>query len=246
VTTFKQLREINVNEHTEKKSNLTYLSWAWAWDIFKQNCPDATYKIHRFDGKPYLFDENTGYMVFTEVTANGETYEMWLPVMDGANNAMKDKPYTYTVMGWHPTERGKKIQVEKSVDAATMFDINKTIMRCLTKNLAMFGLGLYIYAGEDLPDVETSEQDTKPEKLEGRMADNPDIQDDMKANGYDPKKVYDDVLAELNKCQNTEMLSYWVKMNKTSRRMNGMPSDLKDDITAKWEKLKQHFAEEGK
>ena len=77
----------------------------------------------------------------TSVTIEGETLEMWLPVMDGANNAMMDAPYTFT------TRYG-----EKAVNKATMFDINKTIMRCLTKNLAMFGLGHYIYAGEDIPE----------------------------------------------------------------------------------------------
>jgi hypothetical protein len=72
---------------------------------------------------------------------------MWLPVMDGANKAMKRQPYTYKV--W---DRYNNKWQEKQVAAATMFDINKTIMRCLVKNLAMFGLGLYIYAGEDLPE----------------------------------------------------------------------------------------------
>jgi len=80
---------------------------------------------------------------------------MWLPVMDGANKAMKATAYTYT------TKYG-----EKNVEAATMFDINKTIMRCLTKNLAMFGLGLYIYAGEDLPEVDNS---SEVEELMGKV-----------------------------------------------------------------------------
>jgi len=76
---------------------------------------------------------------------------MWLPVMDGANNAMKDKPYTYQVKEYvNKKPTGKMI--DKTVNAATMFDINKAIMRCLVKNLAMFGLGLYIYAGEDMPE----------------------------------------------------------------------------------------------
>ncbi len=144
-STFDVLSAINVNEKVEKKSNLTYLSWAWAWSEVKKNCPDATYNIvvDETTNKPYFYDENLGYMVITEVTINDETLEMWLPVMDGANKAMMAKPYTYK------TKFGEKV-----VDAATMFDINKTLMRCLTKNLAMFGLGLYIYAGEDLPEVD--------------------------------------------------------------------------------------------
>lgn len=140
---FDTLNAVNVNEKTEKKNNLTYLSWAWAWAEFKKVCPDATYEVVKFSGLPYAYDPNTGYMVYTTVTAGGITHEMWLPVMDGANNAMKAEPYTVKT-------KYKEVQV----NAATMFDVNKTIMRCLTKNLAMFGLGLYIYAGEDLPEVE--------------------------------------------------------------------------------------------
>jgi hypothetical protein len=90
-------------------------------------------------------------MVFTNVTIDGITHSMWLPVMDGANKAMKNHPYKYAT----------KYNGEKTVDAATMFDINKTMMRCLVKNLAMFGLGLYIYAGEDLPEDEGEEQKKK-------------------------------------------------------------------------------------
>lgn len=142
---FKDLYAVNVNEKTEEKNGLTYLSWSWAWAEFKKHCPDATYEIVKFDGAPYYYDEKLGYMCYTRVTANGITYEMWLPVMDGANKAMKAHPYTYTVKSY-----GKII--EKTVAPATMFDVNKTIMRCLVKNLAMFGLGLYIYAGEDLPE----------------------------------------------------------------------------------------------
>lgn len=101
------------------------------------------YEIRHWDDKPYLYDENLGYMVETSITIDGETKTMWLPVMDGANKAMKAQPYTYE------TRFGTR-----TVEAATMFDINTAIMRCLVKNMAMFGLGLYIYAGEDLPNAD--------------------------------------------------------------------------------------------
>lgn len=145
-TTFEKLSSINVNSRVEKKSGLTYLSWAWAWSETKKAFPDASYQIKGdpTTQKPYFYDENLGYMVMTEVTIEGKTLEMWLPVMDGANKAMKAKPYSYT------TRYG-----DKSVEAASMFDINKTLMRCLVKNLAMFGMGIYIYAGEDLPDTQS-------------------------------------------------------------------------------------------
>jgi hypothetical protein len=140
---FEVLNNTNVNGHTEGRNGLTYLSWAWAWAEVKKVYPDAQYEIEKFNGLPYVFDELTGYMVYTKVTIKGITHEMWLPVMDSANKAMKAVPYTYE------TKYG-----EKKVEAATMFDINKTLMRCLTKNLAMHGLGLYIYAGEDLPEMD--------------------------------------------------------------------------------------------
>ena len=160
--TFEKLSAINVNDKVEKKSNLTYLSWAWAWAEVKKACPDATYSVIEDPNtnKPYFYDENLGYMVMTEVTIEGETLEMWLPVMDGANKAMTATSYTYQ------TRYG-----EKTVDAATMFDINKTLMRCLTKNLAMFGLGLYIYAGEDLPEGETTIIKAQPAAPETDLAE---------------------------------------------------------------------------
>ena len=144
---FETLFEINVNDHIEKKKDLTYLSWPYAWAEVKKKYPNATYKIHLFGEKqlPYVFDENVGYMVFTDVTINDLTHTMWLPVMDSANKTMKSASYTYNT----------KFKKDILVEAATMFDVNKTIMRCLVKNLAMFGLGLYIYSGEDLPEIET-------------------------------------------------------------------------------------------
>ncbi len=142
----KKLLHLDCSGKIEKKQNLSYLSWSFAWAEVLKNCPTATYQIHKFDNLPYVFDPKTGYMCFTSVTIDDITHEMWLPVMDGANKAMKDMSYTY-----------KTNYAEKTVEAASMFDINKTIMRCLVKNLAMFGLGLYIYAGEDLPEVDEEE-----------------------------------------------------------------------------------------
>ena len=147
-STFDRLSAINVNDHVEVKKDLKYLSWAWAWSETKKACPDATYKIGETE-----YDESLGFMCHTSVTIEGETLEMWLPVMDGANKSMKKTAYTYQ------TRFG-----DKTVEAATTFDINKTIMRCLVKNLAMFGLGIYIYAGEDLPETNTPEPITAKPK----------------------------------------------------------------------------------
>lgn len=143
---FNILNSVDVSSLTVKKQGkegLDYLSWSDAWEQVCKVFPNSSYKIIKNqDGLPY-FESTAGAMVYTEVTIENKTLEMWLPVMDGANKAMKKEPYEYS------TKAGKK-----SVEAYTMFDINKAIMRCLTKNLAMFGLGLYIYRKEDLPNIE--------------------------------------------------------------------------------------------
>ena len=178
---FKELYEKNVNDYTEQRDGLTYLTWSKAWAEVKKLYPDATYVIEKFENNlPYVYDENTGYMVFTSVTIEGLTHEMWLPVMDNKNKAMLSVPYKYT------TKYG-----EKTAEKATMFDINKTIMRCLVKNLAMFGLGLYIYSGEDLPDVE-------PEKITAEQAKTLQavIEDFVAKKGGDLDKIKEDMLKE--------------------------------------------------
>ena len=144
---FESLFSINVGNHIEKKNGLSYLSWPYAWAEVKKRFPDATYSVKLFgeNNLPYVYDENTGYMVFTNVTINNLTHEMWLPVMDNFNKSMKSVKYTYS----------SNYRKNACVEAASMFDVNKAIMRCLVKNLAMFGLGLYIYSGEDLPENES-------------------------------------------------------------------------------------------
>ena len=144
---FETLNALDLTGHIDKKktgsAELAYVSWPWAWAEVKKRYPTASYEIIRDPDThlPYSYDPQTGYMCYTTVTIEGITHSMWLPVMDSNNKAMKSEPYTVQT-------KYKTIDVA----AATMFDINKTIMRCLVKNLAMFGLGLYIYAGEDLPE----------------------------------------------------------------------------------------------
>lgn len=153
---FNRLTSLNLSDRTESKNGLSYISWANAWKVFKEVYPTASYRVIRDPNTnlPYFVDPAIGIMVMTEVSADGLTYSMWLPVMDGANKAMKKEAYTYQV--WDKTNRK---YIDKKVDAASMFDINKTLMRCLVKNLSMFGLALYIYAGEDLPESMESQQD---------------------------------------------------------------------------------------
>lgn len=139
---FEQLYDIDVRDRMYQKNGLSYIPWATAWSEVAKVFPDATYEIVKFGEKQLPYTESDlGIMVFTNVTINGITREMCLPVMDGSNKAMKSSEYTYK------TKTG-----EKSVAAATMFDINKTIMRCLAKNCAMFGIGLHLWTKEEAPE----------------------------------------------------------------------------------------------
>lgn len=127
MTVFETLNGVNVNEHTEKKNGLTYLSWAWAWGELLKRYPDSTYTIYENrDGWNYHTDGKTCW-VKTGVTVEGKEYIEMLPVMDFKNRSIP-------------------------ADAVTSFDVNKAIQRSLTKAVARHGLGLYIYAGEDLPE----------------------------------------------------------------------------------------------
>lgn len=124
----------NVNEHTEKKANLTYLSWAWAWAEALKADPMASYKVEMFNdvdgGNPTCYmDINGTAMVWVTVTMFGKPMTCQLPVMDFRNKAILNP------------------------DA---FAVNTAIMRCMTKALSLHGLGLYIYAGEDLPEGDSS------------------------------------------------------------------------------------------
>jgi len=140
------LLKTNVNEHTEKKQNLTYLSWAWAWAEALKADPKSTYKVEMFDGKCYM-DINGTAMVWVTVTIFGKPMTCQLPVMDHRNKAIP-----------HP-------------DA---FQVNTAIMRCMTKALSLHGLGLYIYAGEDLPEDDdgnaASARPMKPLYVSGTQA----------------------------------------------------------------------------
>jgi hypothetical protein len=155
---FKTLNAINVNEHVEQKNGLTYLSWAWAWAKVKELYPDATYTVYENkEGWNYHTDGKTCW-VKTGVTINGLEHIEMLPVMDNRNVSIHLKDFTYTVT----TKNGKSYEV--TVPALTSFDVNKAIQRSLTKACARHGLGLYIYAGEDLPEEVKKEAEEKKQK----------------------------------------------------------------------------------
>jgi hypothetical protein len=141
------LLKINVNEHTEKKNGLTYLSWAWAWAEVLKVDPKARWEVRTFNGYPACAMNETA-MVCVEAVIGGMARECWLPVMDHRNKAIKNP------------------------DA---FAINTAIMRCLAKAIAMHGLGLYIYAGEDLP------EGAEPERMDGLSTERVDELESMAA-----------------------------------------------------------------
>lgn len=134
---FNKLNSINVEEHIEEKNGLRYLSWAWAWAEIKKAFPSAKYTIYEnVDGWNYFTDGRTCW-VKTGVEIEGLEYIEYLPVMDYKN---------------------KSIPLEQ----VTSMDVNKTIQRSLTKACARHGLGLYVYAGEDLPEEEQKQVDNHP------------------------------------------------------------------------------------
>lgn len=135
------LLKLNVNDHTEKKNGLTYLSWAWAWAQALKADPAATYAVNTWvvDGKPNLYiNVNGTAMVSVSVTLGDRVRTCLLPVMNHRNQPISDP------------------------DA---FQVNTAIMRCMTKCLALFGLGLYVYAGEDVPEDSEEKKEVKNETV---------------------------------------------------------------------------------
>ena len=133
------LLKVNVNDHVERKNGLAYLSWAWAWAEILKVDPLATWEAADTGGIPCILLPGGTAMVRVTVTVKGHTKACWLPVMDHRNKAIPNP------------------------DA---FQVNTAIMRCLVKCIALHGLGLYIYAGEDLPEDAGAVADTAPTDLE--------------------------------------------------------------------------------
>ena len=123
---FAKLNGVNVSQHIEKKGGFAYLSWPYAVAQLRLADPAATWEVRRFNGLPYLATE-AGVFVEVAVTVQGVTLSQIHPVLDGRN---------------------------RPIQAPSAFDINSSIQRCLVKAIALHGLGLYVYAGEDLPDAE--------------------------------------------------------------------------------------------
>ena len=142
---FIKLNAINCNDHTEKKNGLTYLSWAWAWAEVKKLYPASFYTVYENrDGLCYHTDGKTCWVKTGVTIVDGDEsleHVEFLPIMDNRNKSIP-------------------------LNAVTSMDINKAIQRSLTKACARHGLGLYIYAGEDLPEDDKPPQETPQEAQE--------------------------------------------------------------------------------
>ena len=133
---FETLFEINVNDHVEKKNGLSYLSWPYAWSEVKKLYPEANYKVYETETGCIYFTDGRTCWVKTGVEIAGLEHIEYLPIMDYKNKSI-------------------------SLENVTSFDVNKTIQRSLTKALARHGLGLYLYSGEDLPEIEVEKISAK-------------------------------------------------------------------------------------
>lgn len=181
---FNDLYAVNVNGHTENKNNLKYLSWAWAWGEIKKRHPDATYTVYENAvGWNYHTDGRTCW-VKTGVTVNGIEHIEYLPVMDYKNKSI-------------------------SIENVTSFDVNKAIQRSLTKACARHGLGLYIYAGEDLPEEEAAEKQDASRNAKNIAANNI-ISGLAKARGKSDAEILNALMRQISKPEGTtiESLEY--------------------------------------
>jgi len=216
------LLKINVNDHTEKKNGLTYLSWAWAWQEALKADQTATFDVQTFDGKPYMDVNGTG-MVWVTVTLFGQPRTCMLPVMD-----YKNKPIL-------------------NPDA---FAVNTAIMRCMTKALALHGLGIYIYAGDDLPQSDapttmgelTKQEDApKYEKIVAKTAPKADPSLD---NSDESRKLFADGMVEYtNHCTTVAGLnSYWKSNQLQLDSLKVTHPDLYEVVLKKFQELKKSFS----
>ena len=181
---FNDLYAVNVNGDTEKKNNLTYLSWAWAWAEVKKRHPDAIYTVYEnADGWNYFTDGRTCW-VKTGVTIQGIQHIEYLPVMDYKNKSIPFESLTST-------------------------DVNKAIQRSLTKACARHGLGLYIYAGEDLPEEEANEKQDASRNAKNTAAKNM-ISGLAKARGKSDGEILNALMRQISKSEGTtiESLEY--------------------------------------
>lgn len=231
-----KLLGVNVNAHTEQKNGLTYLSWAWAWDQVLRHDDKANFSVQNFEGLPYMQIGDTA-MVWVTVTIFGKPVTCWLPVMNSKNEPI-------SVMGRKFTDKWGKEKSER-VDA---FNINTAIMRCLTKAVAMHGLGLYIYAGEDLPmddnsaapaAVAAAPVSTPVAPTPAPQAEAPSAQDEANL-----RLLADGIKEYMSTCKTVKGLqSYYIKNKDGLEQMKNALPDLYGEVLALFTATKVKLSE---
>ena len=191
---FETLFEINVNGHVEKKNGLLYLSWPYAWAEVKKRFPDASYKVYEPENGCIYFTDGKTCWVKTGVEIAGLEHIEYLPIMDYKNKSI-------------------------SLENITSFDVNKSIQRSLTKALARHGLGLYLYAGEDLPEIEVEKISAKDAKILQNVVKNFDEPDKLYATLL--KRYNVSSFKELTVKQRVEILEGLNELSKSREVQNG-------------------------
>ena len=190
---FKELNKVNVNEHTEAKGKFTYLSWAWAWAEVKKKFPLATYTVYESASECLYHNDGKTAWVKTGVTIEGLEHIEYLPVLDFSNKSIP-------------------------LDKITSMNANTAIQRSLTKAIARHGLGLYIYAGEDLPDIPVWEKDEDLDEYVKQINES-----FGESNYHEAKKLY-------RECTNRQQAEVWKSLDQQAKMFVKEALAVKDDI----------------
>lgn len=211
------LLKVNVNDHTEKKNGLTYLSWAWAWAEVLKADPAANFKVEMYTDReglvvPYM-DLGNSCMVWVTVTIFGKSITCQLPVLDYRN---------------------------KCIAEPNAFDVNTSIMRCLVKGVALHGLGLYIYAGEDLPETDDAVPAEAPRKVV--KVETPAATAELAINTADMALFADGMIEYVDLCKSeADLKSYWKNNHTQIDLLKTHRPDLYANVLARFTEVKSQL-----
>ena len=214
ISRFQRLNAIDCSKHIEKKGKFNYLSWSWAWAMFKIECPDATFEKHHYpnsDGHsvPYTKDEEGYAYVNVSVTTEGEKLSEVFPVLNNSNRPIQNP---------------------------NSFDVNTALQRCLVKAIAFHGLGLHIYAGEDLPEqVSAAKEEAAAEKKK---------ESEAKALTERTSRAlafFGGMIENMNAETDHENLMVWWDRNQTALKKRLSFFKAHKELSAKWQEVQELF-----
>ena len=208
---FQRLNAIDCSKHIEKKGKFNYLSWSWAWAMFKTECPDATFEKHHYDMIPYTTDAEGYAYVSVSVTADGETLTEVFPVLNNTNRPIQNP---------------------------NSFDVNTALQRCLVKAIAFHGLGLHIYAGEDLPEEVSAAKEEAAAKEKK----------DAAAKALDERKTralafFDGMIQHISSETDHDKLHEWWDKNQTALKKRLSFFKAHKDLAAEWQEVQELFVD---